>query len=139
MHDCCRPKLSAAALRDTETRRVLLALLHDSPGPLSTPEIIDQCHKAGRRANKTTIYRDLAAMERAGIVYRVIVSDRKQYFELTERGHHHHFVCLECDQVEDIFLDELDLAKQEIHLAKQKGFSVIRHSLEFFGLCKMCA
>lgn len=139
MHDCCAPKLSDAALRDTETRRVLLAILHDSAGPLATPEIVARCHKAGRKANKTTIYRDLAAMEQAGIVYRVIVSDRKQYFELTERGHHHHFICLECDRVEDILLDELDLARQETHLAKERGFSVFRHSLEFFGLCKMCA
>ena len=139
MNDCCGPKLSDAALRDTETRRVLLAVLHDSAGPLAPPEIVARCHKAGRKANKTTIYRDLAAMERAGVVYRVIVSDRKQYFELTERGHHHHFICLECDRVEDILLDELDLARQETSLAKQKGFSVFRHSLEFFGLCKMCA
>lgn len=138
MNDCCRPKLSEAALRDTATRRVLLAILHDSTGPLATPEIIARCHAAGRKANKTTIYRDLALMERAGIVYRVIVSDRKQYFELTERGHHHHFICLECDSVEDILLDEFDLAKQESRLAKQKGFSVLRHSLEFFGFCKTC-
>lgn len=139
MNDCCRPKLSDAALRDTETRRVLLSVLHDATGPLATPDIVSQCHKAGRKANKTTIYRDLAAMERAGIVRRVIVSDRKQYFELTERGHHHHFICLECEKVEDILLDEFDLATQEQRLTKENGFSIYRHSLEFFGLCKMCA
>ena len=138
MNDCCRPKLANASLRDTETRRVLLAILHDSTGPLAIPDIVARCHGAGRKANKTTVYRDLAAMERAGIVYRVIVSDRKQYFELTERGHHHHFICLECDHVEDILLDEFDLARQEAQLVKQRGFSVSRHSLEFFGLCKMC-
>lgn len=138
MNDCCRTKLSAAALRDTETRRVLLAILHESVGPLATPEIVARCHKAGRKANKTTVYRDLTVMEQAGIVHRVIVSDRKQYFELTERDHHHHFVCLECHKVEDILLDERDLVKQEVRLAKQRGFSVSRHSLEFFGLCKTC-
>lgn len=130
--------MSDAALRETETRRVLLGILHDSAGPLAAPEIIARCHKAGRKANKTTIYRDLLALERAGIVYRVILSDRKQYFELTERGHHHHFICLECHTVEDILLDERDLERQEALLAEQKGFSVFRHSLEFFGLCKLC-
>lgn len=139
MHDCYRLKLSDAALRDTKTRRTLLLVLHGATGPLSTPEIIDRCHRAGRKANKTTIYRDLRRMEESGIVCRVIVSDRKQYFELVERGHHHHLICLECDQIEDIFLDELDLAKQEVQLTQERGFSVFRHSLEFFGICRMCA
>lgn len=138
MNDCCSKKMSDAALRDTETRRVLLAILHDSAGPIASPEIIARCHKAGRKANKTTIYRDLAALEKAGIVHRVIVSDRRQYFELTERSHHHHFICLECDKVEDVLLDEEELSKQEAALARKSGFSVFRHSLEFFGLCKTC-
>lgn len=126
-------------MRETATRKVLLQVLHAATAPLSPPDIVKRCHAAGRKANKTTIYRDLSAMEKAGIVHRVIVSDRKQYFELSERGHHHHLICLECDQVEDILLDERDLAQQEAFLAHQKGFSVFRHSLEFFGLCKMCA
>lgn len=130
--------MSGAALRSTKTRQVLLTTLHEAAGPLPPPEIVALCHKAGRKANKTTIYRDLAALEQAGIVERVIVSDRKQYFELTERGHHHHFVCIECDTVEDILLDETDFLKQSERLAGQSGFSVLRHSVEFFGRCRMC-
>ena len=138
MNDCCRPKLSDAALRETETRRVLLSILHDSSGPLAAPEIVARCHQAGRKANKTTIYRDLTLLEEAGVIHRVIVSDRKQYFELAEREHHHHLVCLGCDAVEDVLLDEVALVRQEARLAKERGFSVSRHSLEFFGLCKAC-
>ena len=130
--------MSGAALRSTKTRQALLTALHEAAGPLAPPEIVALCHEAGRKANKTTIYRDLAALERAGIVERVIVSDRKQYFELTERGHHHHFVCLECDTVEDILLDEADFLKQGERLAEQSGFSILRHSVEFFGRCRMC-
>lgn len=138
MNECCNEKMIGADLRETETRRVLLGLLHESTKPLAPPEIVALCHKAGRKVNKTTIYRDLSALEQAGIVQRVIVSDRKQYFELTERGHHHHFICLECNEVEDILINESDLSRQETLLADQKGFSVFRHSLEFFGLCKLC-
>lgn len=138
MDECCNQKMSEAELRSTKTRQVLLAVLHEAVGPLAPPEIVALCHEAGRKANKTTIYRDLAALERAEIIRRVIVSDRKQYFELTERGHHHHFVCLKCDKVEDVLLDESDFLKQGERLALQSGFSVIHHSLEFFGRCRMC-
>lgn len=138
MDTCCEQKLSKADLRKTETRSVLLALLHEASGPLAPPDIVRLCHKAGRKVNKTTIYRDLATLEGAGIIERVIVSDRKQYFELAERTHHHHFVCLECDRVEDIALDESSFVRQGERLAEESGFSVLRHSLEFFGLCKTC-
>ena len=139
MNDCCVKKLSGADLRNTETRAVLLTLLHNAVGPLSPPEIVALCHKAGRKVNKTTIYRDLARLEEAGVVERVIVSDRKQYFELTEKGHHHHFVCMECHQVEDIRIDESEILKQEKALARHNGFSILQHSFEFFGLCKTCS
>ncbi len=138
MLDACTEKLTAQSLRQTDTRRVLLEIFHAATGPLAPPDIVTLCHRAGRRANKTTIYRDLAAMEQAGILQKVIVSDRKQYFELTERGHHHHFICLECARVEDIVLDEFDVARHEAQLVQQNGFSILRHSFEFFGLCKLC-
>ena len=138
MPECCHQKMSRAELRSTETRELLLMLLHEATGPIAPPDIVTLCHEAGRKANKTTIYRDLAALEQAGIVHRVIVSDRKQYFELTERGHHHHLICTECSAVEDVLLDESDFLKQGKSLAKESGFSILRHSLEFFGRCKLC-
>lgn len=138
MLESCIEKMARSDLRETATRRSVLRILHETAIPLAAPDIVLRCHAAGRPANKTTIYRDLVSLERAGVIRRVILSDRKQHFELTERGHHHHFVCLECDRVEDILVDEHNLEKQATHLAQQKGFSVYRHSLEFFGLCKMC-
>lgn len=138
MLESCLKQMADHALRQTKTRGLILSFLHEADRPLTPSAILGLCHQAGRPANKTTIYRDLTRLEEAGIVHRVIVSDRKQYFELAEREHHHHLVCLGCDTVEDVLLDEVDLAKQEARLAQQRGFSVSRHSLEFFGLCKAC-
>ncbi|MFZ1626210.1 MAG: transcriptional repressor [Candidatus Moraniibacteriota bacterium] len=139
MNECCNKKMSIANLRDTETRRVLLALLHNSAKPLAPPEIVSLCHKAGRSVNKTTIYRDLSAMEQAGIVQRVIVSDRKQYFELTERGHHHHLICTSCDQIQDIELEEESVLKRAKDIGKRLGFAISSHAVEFYGVCRTCS
>lgn len=139
MIDSCSEQLKKSDLRQTETRRILLELLHQAPGPLAPPEIVTLCHQAGRKANKTTIYRDLATMERAGIIRKVIVSDRKQYFELTERGHHHHLICTLCDHIQDIDLDEESVLKRAEQLGDKLGFLIQSHAVEFYGLCRSCA
>lgn len=138
MIDTCNEQMKKNDLRQTETRRVLLDILHQASGPLAPPDIVALCHQAGRKANKTTIYRDLTAMEQAGIIRKVIVSDRKQYFELTERGHHHHFVCVGCDSVQDVAIEDAGLLAQAKRLSKRLQFTVEEHTVEFYGHCVSC-
>lgn len=126
-------------LRLTKTRQGLLELFLALHTPLSAPRILDELACRGLLVNKTTVYRELEQLEKVGIVRGLSLGDRKQYFELATRDHHHHFVCIECEEVEDVLFDEFDLSKQEACLAQKKGFSVFNHSLEFFGLCKMCS
>ncbi len=126
-------------LRLTKTRRAVLELFAATHTPLSVPRILTELDCSGISVNKTTVYRELETLETVGIVKSLSLGDRKQYFELASRGHHHHFVCLECDGVEDIHFDESDLVRQEVLLAQQNGSSVFRHSLKFFGLCKLCS
>lgn len=125
-------------LRLTKTRRAMIALFLREHTPLSVPQILAELSTQMIHVNKTTVYRELETLETLSIVRSVKLEDRKQYFELATRDHHHHFVCLECEEIEDVHLDECDLEKQESLLAQKNGFSVLRHSLEFFGLCKFC-
>jgi Fe2+ or Zn2+ uptake regulation protein len=125
-------------LRLTKTRRATVALFLREHTPLSVPQILDALSAQMIHVNKTTVYRELETLEKLGIVKSVKLEDRRQYFELATRDHHHHFVCVACEEIEDVLLDECDLERQEGILARKNGFSVFRHSLEFFGLCKLC-
>ena len=125
-------------LRLTKTRRAMIALFLREHTPLSVPQILDELSAQMIHVNKTTVYRELETLEMLSIVKSVKLEDRKQYFELATRDHHHHFVCVECEEIEDVHLDECDLERQEELLARKNGFSVFRHSIEFFGLCKLC-
>lgn len=138
MIDTCAKKLRENDVRETATRKVLLQILHAADAPLSPPEIVSRCHSAGRRANKTTIYRDLVRLEQAGIVQKVIVSDRKQYFELTERGHHHHFICNECEEIADVIIDEKSIMEKATRIGERIGFTIAAHAMEFYGTCRRC-
>ena len=50
------------------------------------------------------MYRNLAALEQAGVVRRVLTDEGFGRYELTEdlTGHHHHLVCSNCGAVEDV-------------------------------------
>lgn len=125
-------------MRLTRARCEFVALLSTAPKPLSVNQILESLVERGVAVNKTTVYRELERFRKLNLVQVVDFGDKKQYFEWSSEEHHHHFVCLECDLVEDVELDERDLARQERGLVRENGWSVLKHSLEFFGLCARC-
>jgi Fe2+ or Zn2+ uptake regulation protein len=56
-------------------------------------------------------------------------------------GHHHHLVCLECGQVEDIEIDaEVETQLEAIveGIGQEVSFTPRDHALEIEGLCAQC-
>ncbi len=131
-------KLRAKGERITPIRSALVDILTRSKTPRTVPELLDELQEHGYKANKTTIYRQLETLLGLNIIQEVHLADRSTYYEIiTESGHHHHLVCLECHKIEDVvFATDLDVHEKKIW--KKYGFKVIQHSLEFFGLCKKC-
>ncbi len=130
--------LRACALRLTKTRKALVELFFRHETPLSVPDILSELKGVMVMVNKTTVYRELERLEKLRIVDTVNLGDRKRYYELASRGHHHHLVCLRCDRVTDIDVNERSLLVQEQRMNREKQFTILRHSLEFFGLCGAC-
>lgn len=125
-------------VRLTKTRTALAQLFAEARAPLSVPDIVRVLCLGGREVNKTTVYRELERMQNIGIIASVHLGDRRQYYELALNDHHHHLVCVRCERVEDIAVDEKNLLAQEARVSCEKNFTSVRHALEFFGVCKMC-
>jgi Fe2+ or Zn2+ uptake regulation protein len=130
--------LKAQRVRLTKTRQALLELFFQHDTPLSARVILRELGVVYRAVNKTTVYRELERLHKLGIIGEVALGDRTQYFELLARGHHHHLVCLRCEKVEDVDMDESKLLVEEKKVSRERRFVISRHSLEFFGLCKQC-
>ena len=122
--------------RITNVRRVLVELLEKSKTPLAADEIGEALKRKKLEVNKTTVYRELDFLLARGIAQEVEFGDKKKRYEISAK-HHHHVVCVECKRAEDVDLGQ-DLDAVEKKIAKQKGYKIINHSLEFFGLCKKC-
>ncbi len=138
MIEHCLTALRRAGIRVTKNRTLLLEMLHTAKSPVTPSALVAEFHQVGQRVNKTTIYRDLELLERLPLVRRVMMSDRKQYFELVERGHHHHFICTVCDRVEEVAVSDESLLRRMERLSQQHRFRITHHSLEFYGQCATC-
>ena len=139
LHETADARLRAAGQRFTEQRRQLVDLLATT-GPLSIPEVL-----RGRRGLKqSSVYRNLAVLEHAGIVRRVLTDEDFGRYELTEdlTGHHHHLICSSCGRVEDVTVPsdlEGSLDRTLDRLAKRAGFADVDHRLDLIGTCSDCA
>src|SRR3989344_424207 len=122
--------------RITNVRKALVELLEKSKMPLSADELGKSLEAKKLKVNKSTVYRELDFLKGNNIVQEVEFGDKKKRYEISAK-HHHHVVCLECKSVQDVDLQS-DLDEAERKIARQKGFKIINHSLEFFGLCASC-
>ncbi len=121
--------LKSLGLRNTKLRTELLQALNHPVDAIELTNLFG--------VNKTSIYREIKALLKKGLITEVEFGDGKKRYELTSLGHHHHLICTGCHSVSDITLEN-DLEKAEKQIEKEKSFKVMRHNLEFFGLCINC-
>ena len=125
--------------RYTTSRKELVSVLVEH-GPLTIPEILRQ--RPG--LPQSSAYRNLAVLERSGVVRRIITTDEWARYELAEplAEHHHHLICAACGAVVDFTVSaqleqSLDAALARVALAN--GFEVHDHRLDLLGRCATCA
>ena len=81
-----------------------------------------------------TVYRNLRFLVDQGDALSLKLGDGREHFD----GHvepHYHFICTKCGDVEDIFMDELNICEEA---AKHCSGEIKGHSTYFYGLCKKC-
>lgn len=90
----------------------------------------------GEEIGLATVYRVLTQFEAAGLIERHHFESGQAVFELSEKGHHDHIVCVSCGKVEE-FCDEM-IEKRQQEVAAEKGYEVTDHSLTLYGKCPAC-
>jgi len=130
--------LAKEGFRMTRLRKAIVGIFAGGTLPVSADELMGQLRSQGAAFNRATVYREIAFLKEQGVILEVqFMHERVKRFELASLDHHHHLVCLRCNRVEDIVLEN-DLAEQERSILKSKGFKVTNHMLEFHGICRGC-
>ena len=140
VHATVESRLRAAGQRYTGQRRRVVDILMRAGHPLSITDIL----RGRRDLAQSSVYRNLSALEHAGVVRRVTTDDEFGLYELTEEltGHHHHLICQNCGRVQDLPLPgafERTLDRTLDRVAGEAGFAEVSHRLDLIGLCADCA
>jgi Fur family ferric uptake transcriptional regulator len=141
LHALVAARLRHVDQRYTRGRRTLVTALAQADRPVTIAELV----AIGPRLPQSTTYRNLAALEQAGVVRRVVGTDEFSRFELAEEltgRHHHHLVCTTCGTVEDFDPTrgvERSLADAIGKLSSRTGFRVQSHRIDVLGTCAACA
>ena len=134
-------RLAEHGQRLTPGRTSLVRVLAAARRPLTIPELVDRDHTLA----VSSVYRNLTALEAAGVVRRLLTDGEFAYYELADDltgRHHHHVVCSNCGTIDDVEVSpklEQGLVETANELARRIGFRTERHLIDLVGLCNRCA
>ena len=126
-----RQDLRDAGLKITSPRLKILEVLENSEERhLSAEGIYRALIEHGHEFGLATVYRVLAQFEGAGLVDRHNFEGGVSVFELADRSHHDHMVCLETGKVIEFVEEQIEQLQAEI--ADRHGYIIEDHSLVLY-------
>lgn len=123
----------------TPARLAILEIFAKNKTPITAEKVYKELKqgKENKDINEATVYRTLTTLQEGKIINKVDLRKNASFFELAQE-HHHHITCLECDMVEDFESKEVEKLLGGIVRNSSKFINIKDHSLEIFGLCRMC-
>ena len=132
--------LKKTGLKATLPRIKVLSIFENNKDKhLSAEDIFKIMLKTDEEVGLATIYRVLTQFEQSGILIRHHFESDKAVFELNDKVHHDHIVCLQCGFIKEFVDDEIE--KRQNMIAEKNGFKIIEHALYIYADCtnKLCS
>ena len=131
-------KLKKNQLKITKARIYILEELARTTQPLSAEDLHLSLRAQNISVDLSTIYRTLELFTEKKIVCRInIFEDGRKLFALHSEKHCHYLVCKKCKKI--LTIHSCPIALYTKNLEEKTGFSIDRHSLYLYGICKNCA
>ncbi|HEY2813788.1 MAG TPA: transcriptional repressor [Acidimicrobiales bacterium] len=140
LHETAAIRLRNHEQRYTANRRAIVEVLAAAERPLTVPEVLER----GDRMPQSSAYRNMALLEAAGLVHRILGGDEYARYELDEDltdHHHHHLICSTCGAIEDVTLPgalEASIESALNRAARRRGFAGEQHRVDLVGVCARC-
>ncbi len=123
-------KCTAAGLKMTGQRKVILKILGEASDHPSVEDVYERAKDLDKSISIATVYRTLNLLDELDLVIRHEFQEGYSRYEVNW-DHHHHLVDLETGKVIEFQNDELE--KLKIKIANELGYELVDHRLELYG------
>lgn len=113
----------------------VVAATHDA---FTVEELTEAVHRVHpEHASTATVYRAVAAMASSGFIERIgSRGGSALYARCDACDHHHHIVCDGCGRTAQA---DCPLGAEATANAQAHGFTITRHEVTLYGLCRTCS
>ncbi len=125
-------RCQAMGMRLSRQRRFILELLWEAKEHLSAREIYDRLNKQAHSIGHTSVYQNLEALSREGIIECIERSEGRLYGNVSDS--HSHVNCLDTTQILDVHVElPIELIEQ---IQQQTGVRIVDYRIDFYGYRK---
>ncbi len=116
-------------MRLSRQRRAILELLWEASEHLSARNIYDRLNQQGKEIGHTSVYQNLEALSRQGIIECIERCDGRLYGNVSDA--HSHINCLDTGQIVDIHVELPQDVLKEIE--ERAGVSIAEYRIDFYA------
>ena len=129
--------LLSQGLKSTRQRQLILEEFLRAGSHLSTEDLYLRLRSRYPHIGYATVHRTLKLFAECGIAEQRHFGDGQARYEASDHDEHHdHLICLACGKIVEFEDKRIEQLQDEV--AGEHGFSIERHRLELYGLCRDC-
>jgi Fur family peroxide stress response transcriptional regulator len=129
-------KLKGKNFRLTPQRLAVLKILANDETHPSVAQVYDLVIKEFPTTSLATVYKTIILLKELNEVLELGFPDGSNRYDGAKPFPHPHMICTRCKKIVDPELTSLSDLNQE--MSRKTGFQILRHRLDFFGLCPDC-
>ena len=126
--------LEHKGLKYTYERRTMCEEILKMKHHFSADSLYDLLKSKGHRISRDTVYRTIPLLLEGGIIQKSVGEGKGEFFERTsEKGHHDHMICLDCNKVVEFECEEIEQLQEKV--ARDHGFKLAYHDHRLYVYC----
>ena len=122
--------------RITPQRLAILRVLAASEGHPTVESIYAKVKTEFPTTSLATIYKTVSLLKEINEVLELGFADGSNRYDGNRPFPHPHVICTKCKRIVDS--EVRDLQEMIRQVARETGFQILTHRLDFFGLCRNC-
>jgi Fur family ferric uptake transcriptional regulator len=120
----------------TRQRLSVIEAVISSKDSLTPAALYQKLHRDYPEIGLVTVYRTLGLLDELGLLCKIHTSGDCHTCTIGAPERHHHLICSGCGKIANFSCRSM--AELERKLAKETGFAIKDHLLEFTGYCQSC-